>query len=199
MIAFDHIAVLCERLEDGVAHVREALGVTCDPGGVHEAFGTHNALLSLGGEEYLEVIAVDPAGRAPGRPRWFDLDRFSGPPVLARWVCRVDDLDAAVAAHPGAGVPMALQRGAYRWAMAVPEDGILPLDNLHPALIEWQGPHPAPRLPERGLRLRRLIVAHPQVAVLDALGLDDARVTLTTGDTGLAAQIDTPDGPKWLR
>ncbi len=199
MIEFDHIAVLCGRLEDGVAWVEEALGVPLAPGGRHEAFGTHNALLSLGGEEYLEVIAVDPEGAEPGRPRWFDLDRFQGQPRLARWVCRVDDLEAAVAAHPGAGVPMALQRGDYRWAMAVPEDGILPMNNMHPALIEWQGPHPAPKLPDQGVRLVELLVGHAEARELKGLGLEDARFRFLKGPTRMAARFDTPGGVKWLR
>jgi len=199
MTAFDHIAVLCERLEEGVAHVEAALDLPVGPGGRHEAFGTHNALMRLGGEEYLEVIAVDPDAPAPGRPRWFDLDRFAGPPRLARWVCRVDDLAAAVAEAPEVGVPMDLARGDYRWAMAVPGDGVLPLDNLHPALIEWRGPHPAPALEDVGARLGRLIVGHAEVDRLDGLRLDDRRLLFTRAEEGLAAQIETPGGPKWLR
>ncbi|MGR3793984.1 VOC family protein [Vannielia sp. SX4] len=199
MIEFDHIAVLCTRLEDGVAYVEEALGVPLAAGGKHEAFGTHNALLALGGEEYLEVIAVDPEGADPGRPRWFDLDRFQGQPRIARWVCRVDDLAAKVAERPGVGVPMALQRGEFRWEMAVPETGILPMNNMHPALIEWQGPHPAPRLPDEGVRLAELLVGHEEARGLKELGLDDPRLRFIRGPTRMAARFDTPDGPKWLR
>ncbi|MBS8229072.1 VOC family protein [Vannielia litorea] len=199
MIEFDHIAVLCGRLEDGVAYVEEALGVPLEAGGQHEAFGTHNALLSLGGEEYLEVIAVDPEAPKPGRPRWFDLDRFEGQPRIARWICRVDDIGAAVEARPGAGVPMPLARGAYRWVMAVPEDGILPMNNMHPALIEWQGPHPAPALPDRGVRLAELLVGHAEARELKALGLDDPRFRFMRGPTRMAARFETPEGVKWLR
>ncbi|QDC09002.1 VOC family protein [Oceanicola sp. D3] len=199
MIEFDHIAVLCGRLEEGVAYVEEALAVALSPGGQHAAFGTHNALLSLGGEEYLEVIAVDPEAPKPGRARWFDLDRFEGQPRIARWVCRVDDLGAAVAAHPGAGVPLALTRGAYRWSMAVPEDGILPMNNMHPALMEWQGPHPAPALPDVGVRLAELLVGHAEARDLKLLGLEDTRFRFMRGPTRMAARFDTPGGVKWLR
>lgn len=199
MIAFDHIAVLCERLEDGVAHVEAALGVKLEPGGKHPDFGTHNALLSLGAEEYLEVIAVDPEAPAPGRARWFDLDRFEGQPRIARWVCRVDDLGAALKRHPGAGEAMDLRRGAYRWAMAVPEDGILPMNNIHPALIEWQGPHPAAALPDSGIRLAELLMGHAEARALGGLGLEDPRLRFMRGPTRMAARFDTAEGPKWLR
>ena len=36
--------------------------------------GTHNALIKLGPALYLEIIAIDPDGTAPPRPRWFELD-----------------------------------------------------------------------------------------------------------------------------
>ncbi len=131
--------------------------------------GTHNRLLSLG-DLYLEVIAVNPAAPPPGRPRWFDLDRFSGPPRLTTWICRCDDLPAALAAAPpGTGTPMALARGDFRWEMAVPDDGRLPFDGVFPALIRWHGAlHPAPLLPDHGLRLSRLEVTHPQAGALRA-------------------------------
>lgn len=192
---FDHLAVGCTRLEDGVAHVEAALGVTLTPGGRHPVFGTHNRLLSLGPGAYLEVIAPDPDAPPPGRPRWFDLDRFEGPPRLAAWIVRVPHLAAAGA--PGEILDLA--RGAYRWRMAVPADGVLPADGLHPAMIEWRGPHPADALPDAGCRLGALVLRHPEPARLAALpGAGDPRVTAEAGPPGLAARIDTPGGPVWL-
>src|SRR5690606_19696369 len=141
-----------------------ALGVGLEPGGKHPFMGTHNRLLSLGPGEYLEVIAIDPDATAPDRPRWFRLDTFTGPPRVTNWILRTDELDAALAAAPpGAGQPVALERGPYRWRMGVPEDGRLPFDDAFPALIQWQGEcHPAAALPDRGCRLRRLEIAHPK-------------------------------------
>lgn len=40
--------------------------------------GTHNLMLRLGDSSYLEIIAINPAAPAPGRPRWFALDRLAG-------------------------------------------------------------------------------------------------------------------------
>lgn len=168
-LELDHIAVAARSLEEGTAFVEAALGVPLAGGGQHPHMATHNRLLGLG-PLYLEVIATDPSAPRPAWPRWFDLDRFGGPPRLTNWICRTEDLDAALAAAPpGTGAPVALQRGDYRWRMAVPADGILPFDNAYPALIEWQGDmHPARALPDRGIRLTALEIFHPDAEALAA-------------------------------
>lgn len=201
MLAFDHLAISCADLDAGSAAVAQALGIAPGAGGQHPYFGTHNRLMSLGPDAYLEVIAIDPEAPAPARPRWFGLDAFEGEPRLTNWILRSDDLLTDLAhADPGAGMPVALSRGDFRWRMAVPDTGVLPFSNLHPALIGWDGPHPAPRLPDHGLRLSRLVVSHPQAKALAAAlpGLFDPRITFETGEAGLQAVIDTPQGPRSL-
>lgn len=203
MLELDHLAVAAETLEAGRAHVEAALGVALQPGGRHPHFGTHNLLLGLEDGLYLEVIAVDPEAAAPAVPRWFDLDRFAGPPRLGTWICRCDDLAAALALVPdGAGAPVDLARGDLRWRMAVAADGRMPFDGAFPALIQWQGAHPAARLTPSGCRLRRLVVAHPDAAGLRrALSgmLTDPRVVIEGGpDMALRAEIDTPHGLRVL-
>ncbi len=203
MLRLDHLAVVAGRLEDGVAEVERSLGVTMAAGGKHPLMGTHNRLLGLG-DLYLEVIAVDPAALAPTRPRWFDIDHFRGPPRLANWVAGCDDLMAEVALGPvGIGQPLSLQRGDYRWQMAVPVDGKLPFDGAFPALMQWQGAaHPARALPDHGLRLTRLEIAHPMAAALRASlagRIDDPRIVILDAPViALRATIDTPQGPRRL-
>lgn len=199
MIVLDHLAVSGQTLSEARAHVEQALGVALQPGGEHDVFHTHNALLGLEDGLYLEAIAINPDAPAPNRPRWFDLDRFEGPPRLTNWICQTDDLDAELASLPdGMGTPVALQRGDLRWRMAVPASGILPFDNRAPALITWQTQlHPARRLAPSGVRLRRLTVVHPDaaglVAVLDGVLRDD-RISFEAGASGLSAAFDTPHG-----
>lgn len=203
MLRLDHLAVSCLRLEEGAAAVEAALGLPLAPGGQHPHMATHNRLLSLGPDLYLEVIAADPGQPRPAWPRWFDLDRFDGPPRLTNWICATDDLDAALAAAPaGTGTPVALARGDFRWRMAVPGTGILPFDNRYPALIQWEGAaHPAPRLPDHGARLARLEVAHPDATALRAAlsPLTDARVEVVAGPPALRATIATPQGMRVLQ
>ncbi len=169
------------------------------PGGEHARMGTHNCLCGLASGEYLEVIAIDPDAPSPDRPRWFDLDRRSGPPRIGNWIARTDDLDAAIARHPGAGRALSFRRGAFRWRMAVPDDGILPFDGCFPALIEWESA--APAFPDRGIRLVELTLTHPGGAALAktlADLIDDPRIVVETGPRRIRAALDTPDGSREL-
>ena len=185
----DHFAIAANTLAEATAHVEEALGVPLQPGGEHAVFGTHNRLLGLADGLYLEAIAIDPEATPERQPRWFDLDRFDGAARITNWICRSGDLDSTLAALPvDAGAPVSLTRGDLSWQMAVPKSGILPYDNIFPALIQWQGPHPAPRLTQQGCSLRRLVVSHPEAqALAELLPLDDARVVFETGPAALRA------------
>ncbi|MFN3844591.1 MAG: VOC family protein [Paracoccaceae bacterium] len=197
----DHLAVSCTALDEGAADVEAVLGLPLVAGGTHPHMGTHNRLLRLG-DLYLEVIATDPDAPPPAWPRWFDLDRFTGPPRLTNWVAACDDLDVEVARAPnGTGTPVELQRGDLRWRMAVPEDGRLPFGGAYPALIQWQGPHPVQRLPDTGARLVRLVIAHPDTSLLRRAlaGLFDQRLEIVPGAPGLLAEIDTPFGRRILQ
>lgn len=198
----DHLAVAGETLEEAVAHVEDVLGIKMGPGGQHAHFATHNRLIGLQDGLYLEAIAPDPSVEAPAYPRWFDLDSFRGPPRLNNWICAADDLEMALQGLPeGAGHPVALQRGALRWLMAVPPDGKLPCNGAFPALIEWQVPTPPGQtLAGSGLRLQRLEIAHPEAAWLrEVVPLVDARVQFVQGDPELRASFETPHGIRILQ
>lgn len=198
----DHLAVTCADLAEGVAYVQEALGVALQPGGQHARFGTHNRLLSLGPDEYLEVIAPDPEAPVPPHPRWFGLDHASVP-RLGNWIVRVPDLAVAKMLYPGIGDMLALERGDLKWRISVPPDGSMPQGGAFPTLIEWQGtaPHPSTRLTDVGVRLTRLEISHPQIdtfALKLAAALPDPRLRFHIGTMALRAWFDTPSGPRTL-
>jgi glyoxalase-like protein len=201
-VKLDHIAVAGETLDEATEAVETALGVALQPGGVHRTFGTHNRLLGLSDGLYLEAISVNPKVAPERRPRWFDLDRFSGAARLTNWICRTEDLAALLEAiSVDAGDPVALQRGDLRWLMAVPGDGVLPFDNMFPALIEWRSDHPASRLEQSGCALRRLVVSHPNAVDLSAMlmqHLDTSKVVFENGPVGLMAEFITPHGLRVL-
>jgi len=198
-MAFDHLVISAATLKEGVQYVEDSLGVAMAGGGEHPAMGTHNRLLSLGPDDYLEVIAINPDADAPKRPRLFDLDNFAGEPRITNWVMRSNSIsDALAKAPPNAGETVPLSRGDFRWQMAIPADGKLPFDGAFPSFIEWQGARPAPLLPATGCRLDTFEVVHP-----DALGLtaalrpflDDGRLSVAEGpQKAFRAEISTPNG-----
>lgn len=205
----DHITITSPSLEAGSDLVFERLGLRPRQGGQHPRMGTHNLLLRLGETMFLEVIAVDPRAPRPSRPRWFELDGLAPDraPSLACWVARTEDIHAslAAAAEPlGQAEPMT--RGALEWLISIPKDGSLPMGGAAPALIQWHADtHPAAVMPDMGCRLVALQLLHPDpqrlTHTLAALQLHEPGVALSVHEAvlpGMAAQIDTPHGLRWL-
>jgi hypothetical protein len=202
----DHLVVAAVTLADGIDYIANRLGVAPRAGGRHETMGTHNALLKLGERLYLEVIAIDPQGIKPSRPRWFDLDNIAlqaeltEEPRLIHWVARTDDLERAAAACPtDLGRAHAMRRGDYRWRMTIPDDGKLPERGLVPTLIQWDvSSHPADTLPPSPITLVQLAATHPEPAAvraaLAALKLQDQLTVTYDRQTRLAAMLRTPQG-----
>lgn len=201
----DHLVIVTPELRQGCDWVEERLGVRPQPGGKHLAMGTHNALLSLGTRFYLEVIAADPDGIKPARPRWFDMDEprmraaIAEGPHLAHWVARTSDIDAAVARLPDLGVPTPMSRGDFTWRITIPEDGHRPGRGLVPTLIQWPGAkHPADRLPDSGCRLVAIAGEHPEPATvrveLATLGLSDTMKVTYGKSPRIATMIRTSRG-----
>lgn len=190
LLKLDHLAVSAASLGEGTAHVEATLGATLAPGGEHPDMGTHNRLLSLGPDVYFEVIAIDPDAKDPGRPRWFNIDKFTGPPRLTLFILQTTDMAAALDILPdGFGTPLSLQRGDFRWKMAVPDSGILPWGGWAPAIIEWQdGMHPAAHLPDENIRLETLTLQHPNAEEIAA-----TFAPLMPPDTALFQPADTPN------
>lgn len=205
----DHLVVTARDLATGVAWIEQELGVKAPGGGRHPRMATHNKLLRLGENFYLEVIAPDPAASAPGRARWFGLDTLGkdSPPVLRTWVARSAGIAASLASSTedlGQAEPMS--RGDLNWLISLTPDGSLPLGGVAPALIEWpQGAHPARSLPDSGCRLLALELHHPQPsrvsALLASIGLVEPGVELAVQGSevpGLVARVATPGGVKTL-
>ncbi len=201
-IRLDHLVVAATSLNEGTEWVQARLGVAPAGGGRHLAMGTHNALWGLG-NCYLEVIAVEPGGTRPERPRWFGFDdggvqsRLAQGPCLLTWAVAADDLAAIVPPAPHAP-PENFARDDLRWQVMLPEAAVLPLDGAWPLTIRWTaGLHPAKRLPDQGLKLERLEIAGIHAAAANqALGAVKGPVEFTpgVGPVRLAATIRTPAG-----
>lgn len=211
MLRLDHITVAALTLAEGVAYVERTLEVPVPPGGRHPLMGTHNHLLRLGDDVYLEVIAPDPSAGTPPRTRWFALDdpetrsSLAASPRLLTWMARTEALATALETVPGAaGSPVEMTRGHLRWLISVPDDGLMPFGGAFPTLIQWPAgePHPARRMAEQGCALERLTVFHPQareIASALAPHFRDERVAFRPADAPrLEALIRTPTGLRKL-
>jgi catechol 2,3-dioxygenase-like lactoylglutathione lyase family enzyme len=211
MTELDHITVIAPDLAAGTAWVREVLGVDPPRGGTHPQMGTHNHLLRLGDDLFLEVIAVDPDAARPAHRRWFGLDdhtaldrNWQAGRRLRSYVARCSGLAKTIGDRRETfGAPVQLSRGNLRWSFAVRPDGALPLDGALPSLMDW-GEHstPAPRMTDFGLRLRALDVETPDPdavhATLDAIGMRGKPEVRRAGAVRLSATIETPQGVRTL-
>ena len=203
----DHLVVTAPSLAAGAQYVREALGVSPQPGGEHTSMGTHNLLLKLGEALYLEVLSINPAAGAPARPRWFQLDEAEGEDArLATWVVRTSDIKAALTASPVvSGYAMPMSRDDLSWQISLPRNGSLPLQGIAPTIIQWQGSHPASRLTDLGCSFLRLEAFHPRAQkvreMLQAIGFQ-GEFSVTPSPPGtpprLIAHIRTPAGARQL-
>jgi hypothetical protein len=200
-VQLDHLMWGAPSLAAGVREVERRFGVAPAPGGVHPGLGTANALLGLGDDVYLEVIAPDPAQQSDGNMggRLAALKRQG----LITWAVRTVDLEAVAARARGAGFatrgPVATERRApdgslLAWELLFVGDH--PFGALLPFFIDWHDtPHPALTNPAGG-RLERL-----EIRARDAGSLNRAFAALgmpfeadpATGE-GLLATIGSPAG-----
>jgi hypothetical protein len=202
--AVDHLLLGAPDLDKGIAWVEERTGVRAQAGGRHPGMGTHNALLSLGDRQYVEIIAPDPTQSVFNFQ--IDLRRLSAP-RLVTWAASTNDLSGVVIrAHaaglqvfgPREGSRVRLDGVTLKWTSAGILAGLAEADiDPVPFFIQWapDSVHPSQDAP-KGCRLVSLDAAHPNPPklhqTLATLGIDapvrqDQRTALT-------ATLETPRG-----
>ena len=203
----DHLVYAVPDLPAAVETFSERTGVRPVAGGRHPGRGTHNALVALGPDTYVELIAPDPTQSQPAGPRPFGIDDLTAP-RLVTWAAKASDLDVratrarAAGYDPGPVLQMSRDRPdgvrlQWRLTLAAEAGG----DGLVPFLIDWGATsHPAASAP-RGCTLAGMRGEHPRpetvAAMLAALGVELA-VTRGPRPT-LIATIETPRGRVELR
>jgi hypothetical protein len=201
----DHLIFAVPDLEAGITLLEERLGVRAAPGGKHPG-GTHNALLSLGGNAYLEVLAPDPEHGSSISSLAQALT--SAEPRLFSWAARAEDIESRVEAAAAAGFPIgdisALSRdlpgGAvlhWRFTFPPPPEGA----GVVPFLISWgESPHPSETAPG-GCELVSLRGEHPDVdTVRRFLAAMHVDLPVRTGPVpAIIATIRCPKGAVELR
>ena len=74
MHKLDHIVLGANTLKEGTDYLEKKLGLSLSEIGYHHNMGTHNRVIKIGENIYLEVIAIDPNANKPKHFRWFNLD-----------------------------------------------------------------------------------------------------------------------------
>lgn len=168
-VELDHIVIAAKTLSQGNKYIYDKLGVRPSAGGRHSGQGTHNSLLRLEENRYLEIISVDPDAANPDHPRWFSLDdpklqeQISTQPKVISWVARTTDLNQSLSeASYNPGHPRPASRGSLRWRFTFSDEGDLIEGGLLPHLIEWETEsHPSRQLPRKQVSIDHIQAFHP--------------------------------------
>lgn len=197
----DHILVGSPDLDAGIKFVEERTGVRAAFGGVHPGAGTRNALLSLGTNRYLEIIAPDPA-----QPNTEDKRNLRSleEPVIVGWAQHPGDIEAFAQRLKSEGVeidgpkPGSRKRPDGRvlnWkTLALKDDA----GGLFPFFIEWGAGtiHPSVDAPQ-GCSLELFEAFTPEqklVQTRQRAGQLNLDLKITSGHTPYLHAIVT--GPK---
>jgi hypothetical protein len=203
----DHLIYGVLDLESGIDTIESLLGVRASVGGKHIGFGTHNALISLGPDRYLEIIAPDPDQLEYRSPRLFGLDDLTGPRLVA-WVAKRDDLEQLSALELDGGLKvgeasfgsrLTPEGNTLTWQFTDPY--MMLADGIVPFFINWgESPHPSRTAPQ-GAVLVGVRAEHPDPAhVQKVLNQLDLPLTVSKGSApALVATINCPLGQVELR
>lgn len=204
-LELDHIALGTADLEQGVIALKQKLGVQIPSGGKHPLMGTHNHVMRTGAAEFFELIAIDPTAPTPSRTRWFTLDEATTQshirhePRALCWVVKTNNIEEIVKNSPvDLGKITTVTRGDLQWRLTIPDDGSLAEGGLLPAFIQWnEGPHPATKQTDCGVRINRIILTHPEpeklLDMLERLQISHL-AEVRQGARSLAFEVTTPHG-----
>ena len=171
----DHILLGCADLERGIAFVERGTGVRAAFGGVHPGRGTQNALLSLGGRHYLEIIALDP--KQSGTADRYGLGKLTEPRLVG-WAAHRGSLkefanrlsrEGIVFEGPTPGSRKRPDGRLLQWSTLNLKDDA---GGLLPFFIEWGAgsPHPSSDAPQ-GCRIEHFEAATPDPEKLGKLSV----------------------------
>lgn len=209
----DHVVFTCPDLEEGIEYIYDLTGVRAEFDSSHPGLGTHSALLSLGDDIYLEIIAPDPEQPEPAKPRPFKLDDPRTHYRLNAFAVHPDTLTTSIqylrkrmmanGLDPGSVRLMSRSRlrtggTALRWQYTPPSEA----EGARPFLIDW-GATPSPALSApTGCSLVEIRCHGRRVQqmkrVLEGVGLRPGQVCFSgwaePRDDFLIATLKTPNG-----
>jgi hypothetical protein len=174
-LRLDHFIYAGRDLDSLIADFAKLTGVVPGKGGRHPGLGTRNALTSLGGDIYFELLATDPeqkaslAGTMGGR-----IEALPRPRLLA-YMLKGDGLERQQRVLTRHGIESDLFDASrntpdgrtLRWRLLVPHDN--PLGDFVPKFIDWLDTvHPA-TTSTTGCTFAGFEMGHPEAAKLNDL------------------------------
>ena len=204
MAKLDHLMYAVPDLDAGMREIFELTGVAPVLGGSHPGIGTRNALLSFGGDQYLEIIAPDPQQELTGTTGEILANNPNS--GIRAWAVAADDLLVVREAAEAVNVA---SREVIDMARTTPEGVRLAWQLLFlndarwPFFIDWQeSSHPSVNAP-RGCSLVEFLITTPDPEVyrqlMQQLGIE---VAVEAGELGFFATLQTPNGrvqlPSWI-
>ena len=202
----DHFMLLSPTADTALHYIQDKTGVTPVYGGEHSGMGTCNYLLSLGDQQYLEILApFEPATRTESdEPH--DLVRACerlNVPKPHTFCVASDDLDRMATTLLKNNIdtkgPFDMQRqhpvsGVLNWRLLTCFDNRFGAS--FPFFIDWQEcDHPG-RTSPGGCELRDFRIRHPQhialSSVFESIGI---RIPVHESQSpGMELVVSTPDG-----
>lgn len=164
MHKLDHIVLGANTLQEGTDYLEKKLGLSLSEIGYHHHMGTHNRVIKIGENIYLEVIAIDPNANKPQHVRWFNLDnekqqdRLKISPQIIGYVIENKNPDILKFYNPF----FKASREDYRWEFAIPKsDNNLINKNLIesglvPSLIKWKSKKPVYQMVDNDFELEKI-------------------------------------------
>lgn len=164
MHKLDHIVLGANTLQEGTDYVEKKFGLSLSEIGYHCHMGTHNRVIKIGENIYLEVIAIDPNANKPKHLRWFNLDnknqqaRLKKSPQIIGYVIENQNPDMLKFYNPF----FEASRGDYCWEFAMPKsDDTLINDELIesglvPSIINWKSKKPVHQMVNNNFQLEKI-------------------------------------------
>ena len=150
MHKLDHIVFGALTLEEGTKLVEGVLNAKLSDIGYHKDMGTHNRVIRISEEIYLEVVSIDPQNKNPKNKRWFNLDdpnlqnKLKKSPQIIGYVIETNDLNITKYYDPF----FEASRSNYNWQFAMPTykkniiDSEIIKTGIVPSLISWKSEKP---------------------------------------------------------
>lgn len=198
----DHIVYAVANLELSIEKFKKATGLEVYAGGEHPDWGTHNAIVRIGEQTYLEFLAKKKTGQPVHNQTWMGLDFLDGDKIT-RWALASKDVEQDVKylqkykqelATIVIGSRAIDEHKMLNWLMTT----VLPSPEVEPApfLIDWKkSEHPTSAIPQN-CSIKSFIIEHAESEVLKKL-LEKLQCPIEiypSHTTQLKLVLDTPKG-----